>query len=252
MIALRDVADIVETQARSQILHTGGQRVQAVSVHVHGRPISEFSSEAQAAVTRRVSFPRGSYAVFTGEAQERAAAQRDLWFHFAMAAAGIVLLLFLGLKTLRGTFLVLANLPFALLGGVVAAAVTGGDLSLGSMVGFVTLFGITLRNSIMLVSHYERLVQVEGAAWDLETATRGAAERLVPILMTALATALALLPLAILSGQPGNEIEGPMAAVILGGLVTSTILNLVALPALASRFGRFTRRDPYAADPAAL
>ena len=244
VIALRDVADIVETQARSQILHTGGERVQAVSVHVRGRSVSDFSSEAQATIAKRVSFPRGTYAVFTGEAQARAAAQRELWFHFAIAAAGIVLLLFLGLKTIRGTLLVLANLPFALLGGVVAVAISGGDLSLGSMVGFVTLFGITLRNSIMLISHYERLVQVEGATWDLETATRGAAERLVPILMTALATALALLPLAILAGEPGNEIEGPMAIVIVGGLFTSTFLNLLVLPAMALRWGRFRAIDP--------
>jgi len=238
-IALRDVADIVQTQARSQILHTGGQRVQAVSVHVRERSVSEFANDAQAAVARQVSFPRGTYAVFTGEAQARAAAQRDLWFHFALVGAGIVLLVFLSLRTIRATLLVLANLPFALLGGVIAVAITGGDLSLGSMVGFVTLFGITLRNSIMLVSHYERLVRVEGVAWDVETATRGAAERLVPILMTALATALALLPLAVLSGEPGNEIEGPMAIVIVGGLFSSTFLNLLVLPAMALRWGRF-------------
>ena len=238
-IALRDVADIVQTQARSQILHTGGQRVQAVSVHVRERSVSEFANDAQAAVARHVSFPRGTYAVFTGEAQARAAAQRDLWFHFAMVGAGIVLLVFLSLGTIRATLLVLANLPFALLGGVIAVAVTGGDLSLGSMVGFVTLFGITLRNSIMLVSHYEHLVRVEGVAWGVEAATRGAAERLVPILMTALATALALLPLAVLSGEPGNEIEGPMAIVIVGGLFSSTFLNLLVLPAMALRWGKF-------------
>ena len=107
------------------------------------------------------------------------------------------------------------------------------------MVGFVTLFGISLRNSIMLISHYEHLVYVEGAIWGLDTAVRGASERLVPILMTALVTALGLLPLALTSGAAGNEIEGPMALVILGGLVSSTLLNLVVLPVLALRYGRF-------------
>ena len=107
------------------------------------------------------------------------------------------------------------------------------------MVGFVTLFGITTRNSIMMISHFEHLVRQEGAAWELQTAIRGASERLIPILMTALVTAMGLLPLAIGSGEAGREIEGPMAIVILGGLITSTVLNLLVLPTLALRYGRF-------------
>jgi Cu/Ag efflux pump CusA len=134
---------------------------------------------------------------------------------------------------------VVLNLPFALVGGVLAALVTGGNLSLGSLVGFVTLFGITLRNSIMLISHYEHLVEAEGMSWGLDTALRGASERLAPILMTALVTGLGLLPLAVGSGDPGREVEGPMAVVILGGLATSTILNLLVLPTLTLRYGRF-------------
>ena len=133
----------------------------------------------------------------------------------------------------------LVNIPFALVGGVLAVFVTGGLLSLGSLVGFVTLFGVTIRNSILLVSHYDHLVSVEGRPWGPDTALRGADERLVPILMTALVTALGLLPLALGSGEAGREIEGPMAIVILGGLLTSTLLNLLILPTLALRFGRF-------------
>ncbi len=127
----------------------------------------------------------------------------------------------------------MANLPFALVGGVLSVAMAGGELSLGAMVGFVTLFGISLRNAIMLISHYEHLIHVERLPWNMDTALRGGAERLVLILMTALVTALALT-----SGAPGNEIEGPMAIVILGGLITSTLLNLVVLPTLALRYGR--------------
>jgi Cu/Ag efflux pump CusA len=112
-------------------------------------------------------------------------------------------------------------------------------LSLGSLVGFVTLFGITLRNSILMISRYERLVNVGGRAWGLETAIEGAADRLVPILMTSLVTSLGLLPLALGAGEPGREIEGPMAIVILGGLMTSMALNLLVLPTLALRYGRF-------------
>jgi Cu/Ag efflux pump CusA len=122
---------------------------------------------------------------------------------------------------------------------------SGGVLPVGSLVGFVTLFGITTRNSIMMVSHFEHLVSVEGRPWGLETALRGASERLVPVLMTALVTGLGLLPIAIGAEEAGREIEGPMALVILGGLATSTLLNLLVLPTLALRYGRF---EPALAD----
>ena len=160
-----------------------------------------------------------------------------------LAGLGIVLLLLVVMGNYRNLLLVLANLPFALVGGVLVVLLTGGNLSLGSLVGFVTLFGITLRNSIMLISHYEHLVEVDGMSWGLDTALQGASERLAPILMTALVTGLGLLPLAIGSGDPGREVEGPMATVILGGLVTSTLLNLLVLPALALRYGRFEARQ---------
>jgi CzcA family heavy metal efflux pump len=241
-IPLREVADITQSQGRSQVLHTQGQRVQTVSVFVRGRAVSDFASGAQREVTQRVSFRAGTYAVFSGEEEARKQSQRDLIAYFLMALVGIVLLLFMALKSNRAMLLVLVNLPFALVGGIVTVFLTGGNVSLGSMVGFVTLFGITLRNSIMLVSHYEHLVAQEGMDWGPEAAARGAGERLVPILMTALVTGLALLPLAIMSGEPGNEIEGPMAIVILGGLLTSTLLNLLVLPTLALRWGRFRRR----------
>ena len=121
---------------------------------------------------------------------------------------------------------------------------TGTILSLGAMVGFITLFGITLRNSLMLISHYEHLVAEEGATWSAATARRGAAERLAPILMTALVTGMGLLPLVIGLHTAGREIEGPMALVILGGLTTSTTLNLLVLPTLAAHWGRFPRPEP--------
>jgi Cu/Ag efflux pump CusA len=134
--------------------------------------------------------------------------------------------------------LVLANLPFALVGGVAAVVLSGNNLSVGSLVGFVTLFGITMRNSIMMISHFEHLVRHEGEVWGIHAAVRGASERLTPVLMTAIVTALGLLPLAVGRGA-GREIEGPMAVVILGGLATSTVLNLLVLPTLALRWGRF-------------
>ena len=135
--------------------------------------------------------------------------------------------------------MILTNLPFALVGGVLAVFVTGGLLSLGGMVGFVTLFGITLRNSILMVAHYEHLVGVEGLHWDLDAAVKGATDRLVPILMTSIVTGLGILPLALGRGDPGREIQGPMAVVILGGLLSSMALNLMVLPTLALRYGSF-------------
>ena len=135
--------------------------------------------------------------------------------------------------------LILANLPFALVGGVLAVFATGGQLSLGGMVGFVTLFGVTLRNSVLMIAHYEHLVEVENMSWGLDTAIRGAADRLSPILMTSIVTALGVLPLAIGMGDPGREIEGPMAVVILGGLLSSMALNLLVLPILSLRYGKF-------------
>ncbi|MCX4174768.1 MULTISPECIES: efflux RND transporter permease subunit [Paraburkholderia] len=240
-VPLRELAAIGQVSGRYQITHDGGRRMQTVSVNLGSRAVSDFVSEAQARVNRDIVMPKGTYAVFTGESEARTQSQRDLLAYGAMSIVGIALLLFLAMRSRRAVVLVMVNLPFALVGGVLSVTLGGGDLSLGGMVGFVTLFGISLRNSIMLISHYEHLVHIDEMPWGMETAVRGASERLIPILMTALVTGLALLPLALTSGAAGNEIEGPMAIVILGGLTTSTILNLIVLPTLALRYGRFER-----------
>jgi Cu/Ag efflux pump CusA len=186
---------------------------------------------------------------FSGEAEQAAAAQRQLLLNSAIAAVGILILLVVVTGNWRNLMLILANVPFALVGGVLAVWITGqltgqSSLTIGSLVGFVTLFGITTRNSIMMISHFEHLVDQEGMTWGPEAAIRGAAERVIPILMTAIVTALGLLPLAIGTGEAGREIEGPMAIVILGGLITSTILNLLVLPTLALKYGKFEKLKP--------
>lgn len=237
--SLGQLADLQEMPARFIILHEGGRRVQTVTCRVSGRSVSSFVADAQRAFSSRMHLPPGTYIDIAGTAKEQARTERDLLVHSAIAALGIIILLSIVAVSYRNLLLILFNLPFALAGGVFVALATGGTLSTGSLVGFVTLFGITLRNSVMLISHYEHLVQAEGADWGPETAVRGASERLAPILMTASVTALGLLPLAIGSGAAGREIEGPMAQIILGGLVTSTTLNLLVLPSLALRFGRF-------------
>jgi CzcA family heavy metal efflux pump len=246
-LPLRELADIYPTSGRHSILHEGARRRQTITCNAESRSITSFVADAKRAVTSKVNFPEGVYAVFTGAAEARAAAQRQLLLHSVIAAVGILLLLVVVFGNPRNLMLVLANVPFALVGGVAAVWLTGlfspeeAGLTIGSLVGFVTLFGITTRNSIMMISHFEHLVREEGATWNLDTAIRGASERLIPILMTAIVTGLGLLPLALGSGEAGREIEGPMAIVILGGLVTSTLLNLLVLPTLALRYGRFQR-----------
>ncbi len=239
-VTLKQLADIYESSAP----HQGARRVQTITCNVQGRAVDSFVDEAQKRIAR-LSFPTDTYVEFSGTAEAQAQSRRDLLVNSLLAGLGIVLLLSVVMGNYRNLLLVLLNLPLALVGGVLDALLTGGNLSLGSLVGFVTLFGITLRNSIMLISHYEHLVEVEGIAWGLDVALRRASERLAPILMTALVTGLGLLPLAIGSGDPGREIEGPMATVILGGLVTSTLLNLLVLPTLALRYGRFEPRQAF-------
>jgi CzcA family heavy metal efflux pump len=241
VVPLSQLADIAQVDGRYLVLHSLGQRLQTITSQVKGPSMGEFVDIARKKIDGSVKFPKGYYYVFSGEAQAQAQAQRDLLVHFLIAFVIICILIYLALRDSRATILVMSNLPFALVGGVLTVFATGGLLSLGSMVGFVTLLGITLRNSMMLISHYQHLVHEEGLPWNLQTATLGAAQRLAPILMTALVTGIGLLPLALLSGEPGNEIEGPMAIVILGGLFTSTALNLLILPALALRFGKFGR-----------
>lgn len=245
---LSELADIYLTTGRYSIMHDGARRRQVVTCQPEGRDVTSFVADAKKAVAAKVTLPKGVYVEFTGAAEATARAQRELLLNSVIAAVGILILLVVVTGNWRNLLLILANIPFALVGGVLAVFLTKvfgdpgeGGVTIGSLVGFVTLFGITTRNSIMMVSHFEHLVRQEGAEWGLETAVRGASERLIPILMTALVTALGLLPLAIGSGEAGREIEGPMAIVILGGLITSTVLNLLVLPPLSLRYGKFAK-----------
>ena len=154
----------------------------------------------------------------------------------AAVVAGIAVLLVVALGSWRAALIVLANLPLALIGGVFAVWLAGGVLSVASLVGFITLFGIATRNGLMLLSHYQHLLAIEGASFR-EAVTRGSEERLAPVLMTALTAGLALIPLVARGAEPGNEIQAPMGVVILGGLISSTFLNMVVIPALYARFG---------------
>ena len=244
-VPLRGVADLQMTSGPYEIQHQGGRRVQAVTLDVTGRDLASFERDARRQIAAKIPLPSGTYIEFSGAAEGQAQAQRDLALKALFAGVGIVLLLSVVTRNWRNLLLMMANLPFAFVGGVVVAYLSGGVLSLGSLVGFVTLFGITLRNSMMMIAHYEHLVEVDGQPWGAETAVLGAADRLAAVLMTSLVTGLGLLPLAVAINTPGREIEGPMALVVLGGLFTSMAMNLLVLPTLAMRFGRF---EPVADD----
>ena len=241
-LLLKDIAFITQENGRSKILHAGSKRIQTVTANAQGRDLESFNAELKTRIKTDVQLSAGNYIEFTGEAEANAQSREDLIVHSLLAIVAIFLMLYIAFGRLRNLLLTFANLPFALIGGVLAALFTGGWLSLGSLVGFVTLFGITLRNSIMMVSHFQHLVDEEHCVWNFETCIRGATERLPSVLMTALVTALGLLPLAIGSGQPGREIEGPMATIIVGGLISSTMLNLLILPTIMLHFGRFKKK----------
>jgi CzcA family heavy metal efflux pump len=242
-LLLNDIAFITQESGRSKILHAGSKRIQTVTANAQGRDIEAFNVDLKARIKSDVQLSAGNYIEFTGEAEANAQSREDLIVHSLLAIVAIFLMLYIAFGRLRNLLLTFVNLPFALIGGVLAALFTGGWISLGSLVGFVTLFGITLRNSIMMVSHFQHLVDEENCVWNLETCIRGATERLPSVLMTALVTALGLLPLAIGSDQPGREIEGPMATIIVGGLISSTILNLLILPTIMLHFGRFEKQE---------
>jgi CzcA family heavy metal efflux pump len=242
LLHLKDIAYVTQESGRSKILHAGAKRIQTVTANVHNRDQDSFMHELKTRIETEFKPSKGNYLEFTGEAEANAQSREDLIVHSLLAGVAIFLMLYIAFGRLRNLLLTFANLPFALIGGVLAALFTGGWISLGSLVGFVTLFGITLRNSIMMVSHFQHLVDKEHCVWNLETCIRGASERLPSVLMTALVTALGLLPLAIGSGQPGREIEGPMATIIVGGLITSTILNLLILPTIMLHFGKFEKQ----------
>ena len=237
-VPLRVVADLAIVPAPNEIKREGASRRIDVTCNVVDRDIGIVAQEIEQRVLAGVEFPTGYHPEFLGEyAEAKAARRRILWLSLGSLVA-ILLLLYVDFQSVRHVSLVAVTLPLALLGGVVGAQVAGGVISLGSLVGFVTVLGIAARNSIMLVSHYRHLENEEGVPFGPELILRGAEERLAPILMTALTTGLALIPLIISGNIPGQEIEYPMAFVILGGLVLSGLLNLFVLPVFYGLVGK--------------
>jgi Cu/Ag efflux pump CusA len=236
-VRLGEVADVAIVPAPNEIKRENASRRLDITCNVQGRDLGSVARDIEARV-RAMPFDREYYPEFLGEHAAREESTRRLYALAGLALLGIVLLVYVDFQAWRPTLLVVLTIPFALIGGVVAVLTSGGILSLGSLVGFVTVLGIAARNGIMMVSHFRHLEIAEGEPFGVGLVQRGAEERLAPILMTALTTGLALVPLVVAGNQPGHEIEYPLAVVILGGLVTSTVLNLFLLPPLYARFGR--------------
>ncbi len=237
-VPLATLAEVTRAAGPNRISRENVERKIVVSCNVAGRDLQAVVTDLKAQVRARVRLPPGYRVAYGGQFESAASASRTLGLVGAGVLVGIFVLLLVAIGSARDALLILVNLPLALVGGVGAVYATGGVVSVASIIGFITLFGIATRNGIMMVTHFQHLHDVEGVTDPDTLVTRGAEERLAPILMTALASGLGLLPLALAAGEPGSEIQAPMAAVILFGLGSSTLLNMLVVPALYRRFGR--------------
>lgn len=237
-VPIRVLADVRRERGPNMVFRENVQRRIVISSNVAGRDLGGVVEEMRAAVAGAVSLPAGYRVEYGGQFESEQSASRRLLLLGAGVVAGVFMLLVLAFGQPRDALLIMVNLPLALIGGVAGVYLAGGVLSVASMIGFITLFGIATRNGIMLVSHIQHLMRHEGVTNVREAVERGARERLIPILMTALAAGLALIPLASGGGKAGSEIQTPMAIVILCGLMTSTLLNMVVVPTMYLRYGR--------------
>lgn len=242
-VPIAQVAEVRADQGPNTINRENVQRRIIIQANVAGRDLGGVINDVRAAIGQKVTLPQGYFVQYGGQFESQEKASRQITLLSILAIGGIFLLLYIALKSMRASLLVMANLPLALIGGVVMVFLAGGTLSVASLIGFITLFGIATRNGIMLISHYRHLMEEEGVGFR-EAIVQGSMERLSPILMTALVTGVGLVPLALGAGDPGREIQQPMAVVILGGIVTSTFLNMIVIPALYLKYGEATAQAP--------
>jgi CzcA family heavy metal efflux pump len=237
-VPIRLLADVRREEGPNMILRENVQRRIVISCNVAGRDLGGVIDDITANIAQSVPMPAGYRVEYGGQFESQQSASRRLAVLFVGVIASLFMLLVLAFGRARDAMLVMVNLPLALIGGVAGVFLAGGVLSVASMIGFITLFGIATRNGIMLVSHIQHLMSEEGVTQFRQAVERGAQERLVPILMTAMAAGLALIPLAVSGGKTGSEIQTPMAIVILCGLTTSTLLNMIVVPTLYLRYGK--------------
>jgi Cu/Ag efflux pump CusA len=250
LIPLKALATVRQALGPNQILRENTARRIVVQCNVSGRSLGTVISDIRAAVAEHVTLPSGYHIAYGGQFESQQRATRLIAFLSLFSLAGMYIVLYVHFKTWRLVVQVLLNIPFALIGSIAAIALTGGVVSIASLVAFVTLCGIASRNGIMMLSHYLHLMKEEGERFDRRMIVRGSLERLVPVLMTAGSAMLALIPLLLARGEAGKEILYPVAAVVFGGLVSSTLLDIVLTPAVFWRFGGpaveliFARENP--------
>ena len=240
-IPLELIADIWADRGPNYISRENTRRKIVVQANVAGRDLRGAVEEIRGKIDRNLRLPAGYFVEFGGQFESEERATRTVTLLSILSIFAIMVALHLEFRNLRQAVLVMINLPLALIGGVFSVLLTDGIISIASLVGFITLFGIAVRNGILMVSHYNHLIDEEGKSLR-EAVVQGSLERLNPILMTAMTTGLALIPLALAGDKPGSELESPMAIVILGGLLTATFLNLAVVPALFEKWGRMRDR----------
>jgi CzcA family heavy metal efflux pump len=243
-VPMREIADIYEDSGPNMISRENVQRKIVVMCNASGRDMTSVVEDIQARIAEKVTLPPRYFVEYGGQFESAAATNKRLAWLGLGVILGIGFLLHVMFRTVRDTVLIMLNLPLAMIGGVLGVSLTGGIVSIASIIGFISVFGIAARNGIMIVSHVRHLQYVEGVSDFKEAVRRGSLERLAPILMTALASGLALLPLAMRGDEPGTEILSPMAVVILFGLLSATTLNMLLIPSLLLRFGELPKPPP--------
>lgn len=237
-VLLEQVADVYETTGPNEINRENSQRRIVISANASGRDLSSLIGEIQRRVQERVNLPEGYYVVYGGQFESQQAATRQILIFGFLALVGVALVLFNHFRSRMITAQVMATIPLAFIGGIVLLFLVDRTLTVASLVGFITLCGVAARNGIMMISHYLHLMKYEGESFTPEMIIRGSQERLVPVLMTALTASLALMPLVFARGEPGSEILHPVALVVVGGLLTSTLLDIIVTPVLFYKFGK--------------
>lgn len=236
-IPLSSVARVVSAKGPNTITRENAQRKIVVQANVTGRDLRSVFDDVRTSIDQKVKLPEGYYVEYGGQFESEAEATRTIGLLSLVSLLFIILILYIEFRSFRNAFLVMVNLPLAFIGGIIAVYFTSRVISVASLVGFITLFGIATRNGILLISHYKHLMEQEGKSLH-EAVLQGSMERLRPVVMTALAAGLALVPFAFSADKPGNEILSPLAIVILGGLLSSTLLNMLVLPSLFLKFGK--------------
>lgn len=247
LIPLQQVATVELENSINVVNHENTQRRIVVSTNVEGRDLGSTVADMRTAVKNNLQLPQGYYIEWGGQFESQQSASRLITILSLFSFAGIFLVLYSHFRSWQLTLQIMLNIPLALIGSVIAVVLTGGVFSIATLVGFITLTGIATRNGIMMISHYIHLVEHEGEAFTDKMITRGSQERLVPVLMTALVAALALIPLTMDASAPGKEILYPVATVILGGLISSTLLDIIVTPVVFKRFGKRALEKYFAA-----